>query len=389
MNTKVINNKNFKIITLQNLKDEYKNDELKNINIDICLSHYRDDIINEQVNININDILENNNKYITEIYITNNDNINNNINDDNLFWAFSSNNNTTPYGFEKLNYSKNILPNNIILPLFEMKYTPLYLMIVNVKQIEHIKLHIKYYEPHDLIHDATNSTTGYSLYIEKTQEDFKIEWNNLYFIWKEFLSNNNLPNVIFMSSLKTVLKTLIPFDEKTDTFIGITSKHLPVCKDFMQFLRETISISKTVDYTLRKPTDFTDELEIDEINTLFRQWSKNKYNLTEENILKILEYFCSLKIVNNKYILDVISTAWNKRNHINDALPFIKNELKTNYKLLLISFDDLYNYYNKFYNCGNNETKLIVSKRYFENYLTYKYPNFILYFLNIPNCVIT
>jgi hypothetical protein len=208
-------------------------------------------------------------------------------------------------------------------------------------------------------------------YTEKTQEDFKIEWRDLYFIWKEFLSNNNLPNVIFSHSLKNFLKTLISFDEKTDTFIGITSKYLPVCKDFMLFLRETLSVSESV--------DFIDELEIDEINTLFRQWSKNKYNLSEENILKILDYFCSVKIVNNKYILNIISNAWNKRNHINDALPFIKNELNTNYKLLLISFDDLYNYYNKFYNYGNNETKLIVSKRYFENYLIYKYPNFILY----------
>ena len=40
-----------------------------------------------------------------------------------------------------------------------------------------------------------------SEYIEKTSEGFKIEWKNIHFIWKQFLSSNSLPIVIFSNSL--------------------------------------------------------------------------------------------------------------------------------------------------------------------------------------------
>ena len=205
-------------------------------------------------------------------------------------------------------------------------------------------------------------------FLEKTSDDFRVEWKNLHFVWKEFLSSNNLPNVIFSNNLKNYLKDKIKFDEDTDSFIGITSKHLPLYKDFIQFWNGTISDSSP---------DFENELEVEEISCLFKLWSKNKNTLSEENVIKILKHFYASEIFENKFVLNVISSIWNKSNDIDNSISYIKEQIKTNHKLSLISFDDLYSFYHKY--CSNNSIKLIVSKRYFEKYLYYKLSEFIVY----------
>lgn len=206
-------------------------------------------------------------------------------------------------------------------------------------------------------------------YIEKTSDDFRIEWRNIHFIWKQFLSSNNLPIVIFSNSFKNILKLTIPYNEETDSFIGVTSKYLPIYKDFIQFWETTINNSSS--------TDFENELEIDEISSLFKQWSKNKNVLSEENIIRVLKHFFSTEIIDDKYVLNVTSSVWDKLNDIQNSTEFIKQQIKENHKLSLISFDDLYNFYNKY--CINNSNKFVVSKRYFEKYLYYKFADFIVY----------
>jgi hypothetical protein len=206
-------------------------------------------------------------------------------------------------------------------------------------------------------------------FIKKTSNDFSIEWKNLHFIWKQFLSSNNLPNVVFSNNLKLYFKTKFQFDETSDSFIGITSKHLPVYKDFIQFWNTTINTSIS--------SDFEDELEIDEISSLFKLWNKSKNILSEENIIKILNHFFETDIVENKYVLNITSAIWNKCNDIEASIKYIKQQIKENHTLSLISFDDLYNYYQKF--SSDKIVKIIVSKRYFEKYLYYKFVDYIIY----------
>jgi hypothetical protein len=206
-------------------------------------------------------------------------------------------------------------------------------------------------------------------YIEKTTADFKIEWKNIHFIWKQFLSSNNLPNVIFSNPLKNMLKNVLQYDETSDSFIGVTSKYLPIYKDFIRFWNETIvPISSN---------DFENELEIDEMSSLFKQWSKHKNGLSEENIIRALKHFFSTEIVDDKYILNVISTIWDKKNDIQNAIPFIKQQIVEHHTMSLISFDDLYGFYYTY--CINNAIKLVVSKRYFEKYVYSKFSEYIAY----------
>jgi len=212
----------------------------------------------------------------------------------------------------------------------------------------------------DIVHKFINEC------LDKTSDDYKIEWKNIHFIWKQFLSNSGMPNVIFSTTLKHLLCASLNYDKETDSFIGITSKYLPFYKEFLSFWESSII------------TCFEHELEIDEISSLFKLWTKSKTNLSEEYILKILKYFFpSIEIAEDKFVLNIASNLWDKVSDINNALPYIKEAIKTEHKLSLISFDDIYFYYQKY--CNVHSMKFIVSKRYFEKYLYYKFVDYIVY----------
>jgi hypothetical protein len=131
---------------------------------------------------------------------------------------------------------------------------------------------------------------------------------------------------------------------------------------------------------------FDNDLEIDEICSLFKHWSKHNFdqtisngnNISEENIVKILKHFFSnIDIIEDKYVLNVTCYLWDKIGDITKSFDYIKEQIKNEYKLSLISFDDAYNYYYKY--CNLNSCKFVVSKRYFEKYLYYKIPDYIVY----------
>lgn len=211
--------------------------------------------------------------------------------------------------------------------------------------------------------------TFMSEYLETTSIDFRIEWRNLHFIWKQFLCSNRLPNVVYSNSLKSILKGLLTYDEESDSFIGITSKYLPMCKDFIQFWNETMTVQ-------HGPSEFETNLEIDEISQLFKQWTK-KGNLSEDVIIKILMHFFAINVVDNKFVFNVTSSNWNKINEIEQSVSYIKEQIQDSSYLALIHMDDLYNYYYKY--CVKKSLKLIVNKGYFEKYLQYKYAPHICY----------
>jgi len=209
--------------------------------------------------------------------------------------------------------------------------------------------------------------------------DCKMEWKNLHFVWKQFLSTSHLPNMIYSNSLKNLLKDMYSYDESVDTFIGITSKYLPVHSDFIKFWNQNIQ-QESIDQ------DFDNEIEIDELSSLFKVWAKEQKteslltngSISEENIVKILKHFFpNIEIIEDKYILSVKCIMWDKIKDIESAFSFMKELIKKEHKLALISFDDAYNFYYKF--CNVHAVKFIVSKRYFEKYLYYKLTDHIVY----------
>ena len=101
-------------------------------------------------------------------------------------------------------------------------------------------------------------------------------------------------------------------------------------------------------------------------------------NITEENVIKILKHFFpNVEIVEDKFALNISCSMWNKTNDINGSFEYIKEQFQIKNKLALISFDDAYNYYYKY--CNSSQLKFIVSKRFFEKYLYYKFTDHIVY----------
>jgi hypothetical protein len=245
---------------------------------------------------------------------------------------------------------------------------------IDNKSDEELKMYTNYLKnsnPCKIVNEFSNK---YIL----SSNDVKIEWKNLHFVWKQFLSSHNLPNVIYSNTFKNILKTLYNYDEESDSFMGITSKYVPVHIDFIKFWESTITLHNT-------DSVFDNEIEIDELCSLFKYWTKqsdeqlmSNCNISEENVLKILKHFFpSVEIIEDKYVLNVTCLYWNKIEDIISSFDYIKEQIKKDNKLNLISFDDAYNYYYKY--CNINSNKFIVSKRYFEKILYFKFSQHIVY----------
>lgn len=209
----------------------------------------------------------------------------------------------------------------------------------------------------------------------------KIEWKNLHFIWKQHLNTLRLPNIIYSSSLKEILKGLYQHHEETDSFLNITSKYLPIERDFINFWEKNITIhNENINDEL-----VINELELDEVCAIFKNWVKTSQepvlsngNISEEYILKIMKHFFpSVDIIDNKYLLNISCLLWDKNADIMLSFDYIKNKIKESNCLPLISFDDVYNYYCHF--CNENGNKFIVSKGYFEKYLYVKISDCIVF----------
>lgn len=252
------------------------------------------------------------------------------------------------------------------------------------EELKNYVYYLKNTNPNNIVSDFCHKYI-----VESSTDDCKMEWKNLHFLWKQFLSSCNLPNVIYSNTLKTILKEKYTYNDECDSFIGITSKYLPVHSDFINFWEKTITIQHAdeinTNIICESAMMFDNEFEIDELCSLFKCWSKQNSdqlmsngNITEENILKILKHFFPMvEIIEDKFVLNVNCSLWNKMNDINSSFEYIKEQIKTDTKLALISFDDAYNYYYKF--CNAHSFKFIVSKRYFEKYLYFKLSDHIVY----------
>lgn len=239
----------------------------------------------------------------------------------------------------------------------------------------------------------------------------KIDWKSLHFIWKQYLNSLSLPNIIYSNTLKSYLKELTSddYDISNDCLLNYTSPYLPLHRDFNKFWNNMIIIhdlnnqeesylNTNIDTNVNTNQNITQnsdlifniyELEIDELCMLFRYWHKQSEeellsngNINEDNIIKILRHFYpDIKIISDKYLLNVTCKSWNKLMDINNALSSYKNEfinkLFDNNLVELISFDDAYNYYYK--KCNINSQKFIVSKSYFEKYMNFKYNSYVIY----------
>tara|TARA_Y100000022_G_scaffold200246_1_gene214992 strand:- start:189 stop:1790 length:1602 start_codon:yes stop_codon:yes gene_type:complete len=215
----------------------------------------------------------------------------------------------------------------------------------------------------------------------KKNKNTLITWKNMQYLWKQFLDKKNLPSVIFLQSLKSLLISKLNnfYDEETDCFYHICSKNLPSIQKFIDFWNNTM-------YTDASESD----LEIDEVGMLFKKWCSESglnIHLNEEQLIDLLTYyFPHIEIEDMKYIHGIRCYLWDKHGDINAALTNYKEIIQNKYYQPSdvqspsiypnISLYDIYTYYCKF--LQSISKKLIVSKMYFEKYITESYSDYIL-----------
>jgi hypothetical protein len=198
-----------------------------------------------------------------------------------------------------------------------------------------------------------------------------ISWKHMHYIWKTYVAGLHLPNMIYSNNLKQILKDHFQYDEASDSFLNITSKHLPLITDFVQFWENTVCESAN-EY---------DDLELDEICDLFKKWihlqptSNSSGNTDETYIHKTLcHFFPNVKVIETKYVQSVSCSLWNKPADINIAMDLLKEQYKQLNNKSLILITDAYPFYLKY--CRKNKCNN-VNKRYFEKYIRHALQEFI------------
>jgi hypothetical protein len=183
----------------------------------------------------------------------------------------------------------------------------------------------------------------------------KITGKNMIFLWKNYLVEQNIPNIIFYSSLKNILKEKYKYDEDTDSYLDITSAYLPLVAKFIKFWDTTM---------MCEGSEGDAELEVDELLTLFKQFNSGKQNglhLTEPLLLDLIHHFYpETTIIEHKFIQQMKCTLWDKRTDVLNALELFKLKCSEQEDVLPKSLTDAY----ECYTAGKNIMNM--SKRCFE-----------------------
>lgn len=153
------------------------------------------------------------------------------------------------------------------------------------------------------------------------QSNMSISWKNMMYLWKVFIDEERIPNVFFAHSLKNRLMKRLPgYSETTDSFLQLTSKHLPLVARFKDFWTQTIFVI---------PND-EEELEIDELTALFKQYHYQQlqqlanpspqlqsHNHTDATFLGLIKHFYpDVVIENDKYLMHASCKLWDKRGDV-------------------------------------------------------------------------
>ena len=177
-----------------------------------------------------------------------------------------------------------------------------------------------------------------------------ISFKNILYIWKLYLNNIEIPNIIFQNNLKTLLKSKLNYDHENDLFINYTSSDIPFVSNFLKFWQENMYENSEEIF-----------IEISEIIYLFKLWNttkKNTINFYDKNIIELIRhYYNEIQIDDDKYIFGYSCKLLNKKESINTFLT--ENSNNFNYE----------KYINYISNNDTFKNNIPASKSYFELYI--------------------
>jgi hypothetical protein len=189
-----------------------------------------------------------------------------------------------------------------------------------------------------------------------SRHDSRISSKDMKFLWKRYLENNQLPHIASYEVWHSVLKTIRTHDQESDTFVGITSPHLPLVSSFCKFWD---------DYIVK---DEESELDAGDIVMLFTsvggRLGRGTTDPTAVLIDLVRHFYPTVMIEDDKYALGVKCILWDKADDVAKAVEGFKTYQTEKGYEYSTSLDAIYEYYSKV-----PKTKA-VSKRLFEKMAT-------------------
>lgn len=224
----------------------------------------------------------------------------------------------------------------------------------------------------------------------------KITNRNMNYLWRLYLSDNNLPNINFIANIKSGIRELVVYNAEIGIYTGVTSRKLPLIGNFLEFWNTTMEYREDnpIEGNLIEGNENEDYeisqtligLEISEIVGLFKYWlqlnnrSITGFSITETTVIDlILYYYDNIQIEDDKYISNIYSKLWNKNHSIMDFYNYYRDEYKTHTssnsksqtsKSLITkrpTANALYTLYCKW--SKDTEKKFVVSKYYFLKFM--------------------
>lgn len=193
-------------------------------------------------------------------------------------------------------------------------------------------------------------------YLEKSDTDISIRWNQMIYLWKMFVEEEGIPSVIMMKQLKELLiKNGIPYGE--EKFYGVSSKYLQTVQDFETFWNEMIVY------------DSQESLETGELLIAYNQWAKKTRQsgksiskLSESKISMFVSHFHDIPVVDR--VVSGISCFMWKRGEL------IETYMKDNIHSTPKHWTDVYEEMSSQWNTMTDIPP--VSMTYFRNWLTHR-----------------
>ena len=189
-----------------------------------------------------------------------------------------------------------------------------------------------------------------------SRHDSCISSKDMKFLWKRYLESNRLPHIAPYEAWHSTLKNIRSHDQETDTFVGITSPHLPLVSSFCKFWDEFIV------------KDEESELEAGDIVMLFTSIGGKLGRGTTDPAAVLMDlvrhFYPTVMLEDDKYALGVRCTLWDKADDVTKAVEsFKKDQTEQGYEYST-SLDAIYEHYSKV------PKPRAVSKRLFEKMAT-------------------
>jgi hypothetical protein len=216
-----------------------------------------------------------------------------------------------------------------------------------------------------------------------------ITWQNMLYLWKMYLSEFQIPSMVFNAVLKTRITEYLYGGGGTETttttapggsialdiFPNITSRHLPMVSKFMSFWSENCRVS-----------DDEIEMEIDELSTLFNEYimisatamplTSSSVNITDSALLGMIRHFYPDEIIeDDKYLVNVGCKMWTKKAEIRSYLELFKVQCISNNLSIPQPLYNAYEYYCS--KCYESTERRAASKRYFEKFFIEEYTDYL------------